>query len=289
MRCASMGLAGGLAVLLSSSASATPFGDYWYQGEAELTSYRLEQARYGEIHSGHAVLVFVTEPFSADQQVKLDDPRSPNAVNVLKLNFTRKFVTGIYPYSTMTSVFAPVDGGAPIKLTATVQEWCGHVFQQLNRTDEGYRAQLFSYFESEGDRTFTVPTEVTEDALWTQIRLDPSALPIGSLEVVPGLTHLRFVHRPTRAESAVATLEEGPPGSRIYRVRYEGIGRELSIRFDAEFPWAIEEWTETVSSGFGPSARSLTTRGTRMERIKSAYWNQNGVVDRDSRQRLGLP
>jgi len=35
------------------------FGDYWYTGEAELTSYELKQSRYGEIHEGHAVLIFV--------------------------------------------------------------------------------------------------------------------------------------------------------------------------------------------------------------------------------------
>ncbi|MDP7238046.1 MAG: hypothetical protein QGI34_15090, partial [Candidatus Latescibacteria bacterium] len=41
------------------------FGDYWYQGKAEITSYTLKQARYGEIHDGHVVLIFVTEDFSA--------------------------------------------------------------------------------------------------------------------------------------------------------------------------------------------------------------------------------
>ena len=26
------------------------FSDYWFAGAAELTSYKLEQARYGEVH-----------------------------------------------------------------------------------------------------------------------------------------------------------------------------------------------------------------------------------------------
>ncbi len=46
------------------------FKGYWYQGKAELTRYQLEQARYGEIHSGDAVLIFVTENFLLDKQVK---------------------------------------------------------------------------------------------------------------------------------------------------------------------------------------------------------------------------
>ena len=39
------------------------FKDYWYAGTAEITSYNLKQARYGEIHQGTAVTVFVTEDF----------------------------------------------------------------------------------------------------------------------------------------------------------------------------------------------------------------------------------
>ena len=49
------------------------FKNYWYQGKAEVASYKLEQARYGEMRDGHAVLVFVTEDFSKSKQVKLDN------------------------------------------------------------------------------------------------------------------------------------------------------------------------------------------------------------------------
>ena len=97
--------------LTSGLAAAAEFGDYWYQGKAELTSYDLEQARYGEIHPGHAVLIFVTEDFSRSKHVKLDRPQSAgdDAVKVLKLNFMKKFNTGIYPYSMMSSMFTPID------------------------------------------------------------------------------------------------------------------------------------------------------------------------------------
>ena len=75
----------------------TDFRQYWYQGKAELTRYNLEQARYGEIHKGESVLIFVTEPFLTDKQVKQERPQSGPAVSVLKLNLTKKFFTGIYP------------------------------------------------------------------------------------------------------------------------------------------------------------------------------------------------
>ncbi|HEY6064603.1 MAG TPA: hypothetical protein VIY96_00515, partial [Thermoanaerobaculia bacterium] len=86
-----------------------PFGRYWYQGKAELTRYKLDQARYGEMHPGEAVLIFVTEPFLPDRQVKLERGDPSRGVTVLKLNFVRKFFTGMYPYSLMTSTFTPVE------------------------------------------------------------------------------------------------------------------------------------------------------------------------------------
>src|SRR5438105_8601198 len=94
---------------------------YWTQGKAEITSYKLTQSRYGELHEGDAVLIFVSEPFSRSKQVKLDDWQSAgnDAVEVLKLNFTKKFVTGIYPYSLMFSVFTPADGSRSLKTTMT--------------------------------------------------------------------------------------------------------------------------------------------------------------------------
>ena len=48
------------------------FKEYWFAGKAEITSYKLEQARYGELRDGSAVLIYVTEPFLADKQVKVN-------------------------------------------------------------------------------------------------------------------------------------------------------------------------------------------------------------------------
>ena len=64
------------------------FNNYWFNGEAEITSFQLEQARYGEIHKGNSVMIFVTEPFSKEKQVKADKP-SANDESVLKLNFEK--------------------------------------------------------------------------------------------------------------------------------------------------------------------------------------------------------
>ncbi|MEM6772762.1 MAG: hypothetical protein AAF597_19445, partial [Bacteroidota bacterium] len=37
--------------------------EYWYEGKAEINTYRLEQARYGELHPGQVSMIFVSEDF----------------------------------------------------------------------------------------------------------------------------------------------------------------------------------------------------------------------------------
>ncbi|HSI78817.1 MAG TPA: hypothetical protein VK957_23185, partial [Lunatimonas sp.] len=98
------------------------WGSYWYNGEAEISAFDLTQYRYGESREGEAVLIFVTEDLSKKKQVKLDNPQDAgrDAVKVLKLNMTKSFTTGIYPYNMMLSVFSPVYlQSSALKLTAS--------------------------------------------------------------------------------------------------------------------------------------------------------------------------
>ncbi len=260
---------------------------YWYQGKAELTSYSLQQARYGEIHEGRSVLVFVTEPFSRSKQVKLDGPGGRDEVSVLKLNHLRKFNTGIYPYSTMRSVFTPVTEEATLKVTTSVQEWCGHVFMQLNRRGDGFEGQAFSYFESEGDRALKVPAgTLLEDAVWNTIRLDPSRLPVGTVSMLPGSTFLRLLHVPVEPRRATAKLTKS--GSQwTYTVRYPDLGRTLSIDFEDAFPYRITGWIEESTGVFG--GKPLRTVAKLNKSMTSDYWNHHRTPDRALREALGLP
>lgn len=276
-------------LLLTPAALATSedFKSYWYQGKAEITSYTLEQARYGEIHSGDAVLVFVTEDFSRAKQVKLDNPRAAgdDAVSVLKLNLTKNFTTGVYPYSMMTSVFTPVNSDEalfPLKVTTTSQEWCGHTFTQLNRTDAGFRVREFSYFESEGDRDEQLTGATTEDGLWTLLRIDPAALPTGELRLIPSSMYQRLRHQPWVARQAVARLAADPKNAEqmVYSLKYPELDRELRISFQKAAPHEIEAWEETYGG--------LTTRAVKKKRILLDYWSRNSVQDATFRKQLGL-
>lgn len=264
------------------------FGKYWNQGKAELTRYHLDQARYGELHSGEAVLIFVTEPFLPDKQVKLERGDPARGVPVLKLNFVRKFFTGLYPYSLMTSTFTPVDaaGERTLKVTSSSQEWCGQTFMQLNYRGGGYRGVLRSYFEAEGDRELEVPAGPLEDELWTRIRVSPETLPVGAIEIVPGLQYARMWHKDVRPEKATATLRvEGK--ERVYALDYGAIPRKLVIRFETAFPYRITGWEETQPGGFDGSPL-LTTKAVATGSLMLDYWKRHSNADAHFRNELGL-
>ncbi|PKB44109.1 hypothetical protein AX016_2321 [Cellulophaga sp. RHA19] len=262
------------------------FKKYWYNGTAEITSYNLEQARYGELRKGSAVLVFVTEPFSAKKQVKADLPSNTN-IPVLKLNSTKKFLTGIYPYSVMSSTFYPVgDNSASLKITNSVQEWCGQVFSQLNNKEK-FEVSSFSYFESEGDENFTLEKNILENDLWAKIRINPDSLPTGNLQIIPSFTYIRFSHKKLKAYAAKVT-KTTKDNVTIYSLDYPDLQRNLTITFSTAFPHTIESFTETHKSGFGSNKKTLTTTATLNKRIQTAYWQQNGNKDLHFRDSLGL-
>ena len=273
---------------------------YWYRGLAEISSYTLEQARYGEIHRGEAALIFVTEDFSASKQVKLDRPDAAptgDRIPVLKLNLTKKFATGIYPYSLMTSVFSPVDGGATLKVSTSGQEWCGHIYTQLNLSkDKGrpYRLRSFSYFESEVEEDRSLEGAWLEDELWNRLRLDPSTLPQGQFRVIPSTLFGRLHHHPLATVDATAKLDEtqnetfGLGALWRYRVEFqEPEPRTLTIYFESAFPHRILGWEEAYADGFG-QPKPLVTRAVRKKSIEIDYWNRHDNADAPLRKELGL-
>ena len=271
--------------ILSDKEKSNPskeFKAYWYAGEAEISSYKLEQARYGEIREGKAVLVYVTEPFLPKKQVKAD-AQGPNDISVLKLNATKNFNTGIYPYSIMQSTFYPVSNtDHALKVSASIQEWCGQVYTQLNNRSK-FEIMSHSYFETEADESFKIDKEILENELWTKLRINPNALPTGDMEIIPSLEFIRLKHIILKAYKATAKLSEGS-----YKIHYPEINRSLTIDFNPEFPYDIRSWEETYSSGFGSSAQVLTTKAVKIKTIKSAYWNKNKNSDAQLRKKLEL-
>jgi len=258
------------------------FKNYWLTGKAEIASYELEQARYGELHKGQAVLVYVTEPFLPDVQVKADQP-ALNNIPVFKLNATKNFNTGIYPYAIMQSTFYPINNMShALKVSCSVQEWCGQAYTQLNNRAQ-FEVSSHSYFEHEADADMTLEKSILENELWIQLRLAPNSLPVGRIKVIPSLEFLRLKHIPLKAYTADAVMTEGN-----YSLNYPALKRTLSINFNPEFPYTINAWTASYPDGLGADSNILTTKATLLKTIQLDYWNKNKPDDIRFRDTLQL-
>lgn len=285
----------GLVLLFVSSCTSTgrkaideeQFASHWYQDRAEINVFDLKQMRYGEEREGKAVMIFVTEDFSKRKQVKLDDPSGAgkDAMKVMKLNMTRDFVTGVYPYHTMLSVFTPVyDDLSSPKITASVTEWCGQSFVQMNWKNNKYQAKLFSYFEAEGDQELAISAN-SEDELFNLIRLNPDLVPTGHLKLIPSLIYNRFTHHALDAESAKITKRKTGANQTEVEVVYAEIGRKLMIRYVDAFPYEITYWEESQTKADGTEEVTSAVRKS-VQMIE--YWRKNGLQDEPLRKSLGL-
>ncbi len=259
---------------------------YWHQGKAEISVFDVEQRRYGQMRRAQQVNIFVTEDFSAQKQVKLDNPEAAGAdrTPVLKLNALRRFPTGIYDYSVIISVFSPMNTpeSRALKATWSVQDWCGQVFAQANRQpDQTYQFRQFSYFEREGDTDQALRPDLLEDELWTALRLHPERFEdMDKIQMLPSVLFFRFQHLPLQAYEAALHIEKSEKES-ILRVQYRSLLRQLSIRFETAWPHRILGWEETDNG-------QITTRAT-LRRIRmSDYWNQNDNASETLRDSLQL-
>ncbi|MBD3242426.1 MAG: hypothetical protein GF331_17685 [Chitinivibrionales bacterium] len=290
-------LAFSILLLLTVTVRADRFSDLWYDGNAELSTYRLREMRYGEPRDGVRIMVFVTEPMRLRTHIK-PDTALPDSLEipVFKLNDLRKFATGIYDYSVMTSVFSAVEAahGHPLwsdmKVAFTSQEWCGTVFERTVRNRESYDGVLYSYFESEGEQRFSLPADSavqTEDGLWVRIReLRGPRMTQGQerhLRVIPSAWSRRKTHETPRLMDVV-----------LRRHGTEELSTALGAVDAAKFTWTIEGQTTSVWVETAYPHRILAWKepdgssGAIMASQREPYWKQNGNGDESLRRMLEL-
>jgi hypothetical protein len=274
-----------------SGRASSEFWRHWGDGRAEISAYRIVTPRYGEPREGTAVLIYVTEDMDRRSWIKDDrgDVPAEFRVPVLKLNRTLAFRTGIYPYSVMTSAFAPVDGGsperfAPAKVSFSAQEWCGHVFELLWPEADRFRHELHSYFQAEGDLAETVdigPGTLYEDVLFIQIReLDGPFLGGGdwSGPLVPSLWSRRTAHEPLRPVPArLARGEAERDGTPVTRFTLSWEGKTRTFDVERAAPRRILAWS-------GPDGEQAVLLRT----ARLPYWKLNRPGDESYLRELGL-
>ncbi len=275
--------------------TSAKLSDYWYQGKAEITRYELQQNRYQDVHPGEAVMIFVTEDFLTDKQVKNDHYQNPNSIPILKTNMLRKFATGIYDYSMMTSVFTPVntqEHPATLKVSTSSQEWCGHTYMQVNKQKKGYKMTLHSYFENEADQVKSVDDAILEDELFNRIRINPEMLPTGSVEILPSTMVVRLLHLPFKPIEATTRLTDYQGTDfegkelKVYQINYPSLRRKVEIVFENEAPHKIVGWKDAYPSAFDQQVRTTIAKATKT--IMSKYWGQNALANMPLRRELGL-
>jgi hypothetical protein len=268
------------------------FWQHWSDGLAELSGYDLVQPRYGELRHGRAVAIYVTEPYSRSKRVKVDqyDAQNPDHVTVLKLNLVKKFQTGVYDYSLMTSVFSvPEEGFMPLEVTFSSQEWCGHVFDEVHRTADGLTLNVNSYFEGESQSDRVAAAGVMpEDALFITLR----GLGAGGLasadsdaQLLPSATYRRLAHKPARAFGARLDWADAPsavevPAGKIdaRRVSWNRADDVVcSADVEVAYPHRIVQW----QCADGEVAKLTGT-------ARLPYWKTHAEGDEKLLQGLGL-
>ncbi len=258
------------------------FSEYWYLGKAEITSYELIQNRYGKLRKGKAVNIFVTEDFLPEKQVKADG-QNENNIPILKLNATKNFVTGIYPYSLMTSTFTPTSLlKNAIKISYSSQEWCGNTFIQLNNREK-YQLHFRSYFETNSDRDFSLNKVPLENDFWNLLRINPKAIKTGNYKVIPSFEYLALQHKEVKPYEAIILILE-KEHHLVFSIEYKELDRKLTINLENKAPYIIESWIEN----FSKSGTTYTNSAKRIKTIQSAYWNEKGENGLKYRKELGL-
>ena len=257
------------------------FKSYWFDGKAEISTYILSQSRYGEMRSGNVVLIFVTEDFLKKEQVKANIS-SEKSESILKLNRIVNFLTGIYPYHIMNSSFVSVEETEPLrKITVSIQEWCGQTYLQLNKKSE-LKIKRHSYFEGETDQELNFKNALTEEELWSTIRINPSSLPIGNLNIIPSLDLLQLNHLRIKPYQAIAKLDF-KNNYFTYSLEFQDLNRLLKIKFKNSFPNQIEGWEE-----FSLKENIQLSSANRLTTKKISYWQNNKLGDEKYRDSLLL-
>ena len=271
------------------------FWKHWGDGQAELNGYVITQPRYGEVRKGEAIFVFVTETFTHKQRVKSDGGHS-DEYPVIKLNDIRDFQTGVYDYNAMTSAFVRLDGkqaiGLPTKISFSMQEWCGHAWDQWSVDHNTFTRIGHSYFDGEADVNVTgtlQPQTVFADNLPILVRgLTGEWLTPGQtapIKLIPQAIHTRMQHREPEAldvtihreqTSAPVTVPAGTFDARIWRIA-NGNKSIAEFWVETAHPHRLLKWT-AADGGTG-----MLTGTTRMK-----YWNKAREGDEQLRESLGL-
>jgi len=285
---------------VSLAVSAPPgFWAHWGDGKAELNGYTLTQQRYGETRTGQATLIFVTEDFSETFRVKAEPGKhaAADVFPVIKLNMAEDFQTGIYDYNVMTSVWTRVEAGhgmaagAPVKMSFSSQEWCGHVFETWwFKPDGTVKYDRHSYFDGEADDAAVIKGGVTYgDTLFLIARGLAAGTPApgksSTIWYAPRLKSQRLLHLPLGSLQSTLTRAAAPETINVKAGAFET--ERFSVTTDGTTRitlWVERAAPRRIIAWEIPNEERAELNGS----IRDAYWTHNKNGDEALLPKLGI-
>ena len=150
-----------------------------------------------------------------------------------------------------------------------------------HKAQVGHRRNGAIDVEQEGDTEFTSEKVLLEDELMNLIRLDPENIPLGKIQLLPGLFFTRLKHDKLKPQEVVLTKETTGDETH-YTVNFPE--RKLTIKAEAIFPHKILGWEEE----FTERGQSYRTTAVLDKTLYTDYWRQNKNEFLPLRDSLGL-
>ncbi len=222
------------------------FTDYWKNNKIETTKYDLKE---DSISVGEGSLTFNID--------YVEGVNKTDSIQVLHSDFIGKIHKEDYDYSTMTSIYLPLNltlRPHAMKIVNSVQEPSGNSFLALSQIPKSYEIESENTFKEKTKEHFILERKNSEDELWAKIRMNPNDLPTGDIEIIPSFAYWQSVRKSPSIYEAKAELKDYSGKEftgkklKIYNLDYPDLKRNLSIIFEADFPFEIIGW-KRVSDG----------------------------------------
>ena len=236
-------------VLAVNQETNSVFQKYWKMKGLETTKFILKQ---DSLIVGEATLSYSLKALNKDQ---------PNGtIHCLSSHFTQKIVQENYNYSDNSTVLMPLN--TPLyphakTVVSSSQSNIGTDFLSFQPEPKSYLFVGRNSIEPEKEIHQITEKGNLEDEIWAKIRMNPDALPQGEFEMIPSLGYWNKVHKSPAAQEVKVEFKdvEGAKNLKKYSLDYPELKRKLDIIFEANFPYQIVEFSETIEG--------KTVKGTR--------------------------
>ena len=227
-------------VLAINQETNSVFQKYWKTKGIETTKFTLKQ---DSLLIGEATLLYTLKDLSKDQ---------PNGViHALASNFSQKISQENYKYSENSIAIIPLNTplySHALSIVSSSQSNDGSDFFSFQPKPTSYLFVGRNSVEPEKEIRKITEKGNLEDEIWAKIRMNPEGLPQGETEVIPSLGYWNKVHKSPSAQEVKAELKDlaGAVKLKIYSLDYPTLKRKLEFIFEANFPFQIIEFRETI-------------------------------------------